>query len=81
MFGFSPVETLALFAGLFYLVIMMIISEERHEKLYRSISKPIMDLRILIAGNKKIDIDQELFDLENKIYQEVKSSLNLNKAK
>ena len=58
----------------------MKISEKRFIKLYRAISGPIMDLRVKQSMVDVIDIDKELFMLENRIYEEVKEALNLTKT-
>lgn len=58
----------------------MNISEKRHKKLYDSIYNPIMSLRLKNAKGEIIDLDEELFVLENRIYKEVKEALEITKG-
>lgn len=58
----------------------MRISERKQQELYNSISLVLMDLRIKIQLEKidNIDIDNELFKLESKIWDQVKKVLGLH---
>ena len=58
----------------------MKISRKKFNKLYNAIYKPIMDLRVKNKMGDIEDLDEELYMLENRIYQEVKQALELQKA-
>ncbi len=55
----------------------MKLSEKRMSELYKSVSDPIMDLRIkhINDGN----LENEVFTLEMEIWRKVRASLNLPK--
>jgi hypothetical protein len=58
----------------------MRISEKRHAELYGAISNPIMSLRIKRQMGDTQDIDTALWELEQKIYAEIKDALYLSKS-
>jgi hypothetical protein len=55
----------------------MRISKKTQIKLYRAVWDPIMDLRVKNAQGKVVDLDEELFVLENRITKEIKEALSL----
>ena len=60
----------------------MIISAKRHDKLYKAISDPIMDLRVINTKNRLMtveEMDQKLFNLEMEIYRKIRDALDLHK--
>ena len=58
----------------------MKISRKKFNKLYDAIYEPIMDLRVKNKMGDIEDLDEELYMLENRIYQELKQALELQKA-
>ena len=58
----------------------MKISKKRHKKLCDAIYEPIMSLRIKCYSGQDIDIDNELFALQDQIYKEVERTLDLTKT-
>jgi hypothetical protein len=58
----------------------MRISAKRHEKLYRAIADPIMDLRVKHSMGEVKNIDADLFVLVNRIHKEIKEALELTKT-
>ena len=55
----------------------MKLSEKKKSALYDAIRDPIIDLRVL-NDHRPIDIDAELFLLEQKIWRKVHKALNLS---
>jgi|TARA_R110002096_G_scaffold262406_2_gene455887 hypothetical protein len=55
----------------------MQISKKTQIKLYRAVWDPLMDLRVKNAQGKVVNLDEELFVLENRITKEIKKALNL----
>ena len=65
----------------------MRMSEEKRQRVYNAISRPIMDLRIDIAradsaGNpvSPVEVDGSLFALESRVWEQVKTALGLSES-
>jgi hypothetical protein len=60
----------------------MRVSEKRSYKLYKAISDPIMQVRVVAhSGASLEEIDKLLFDLDSIIHQKVSEALSLTRAK
>ena len=59
----------------------MKLSIKKQTALYTSIHDPIMDLRVELKmkGCSKKDVDDSLFGLTEKIYREIRKSLNIER--
>lgn len=63
----------------------MKLSDKRKGDLYSAIREPLVDERLFIARSclsesNKVQLDRRLFNLEQKIWREVKAALNLEEV-